>query len=67
MAPSSFPTLLLTLKIKVILPAKMGYSGIVDSCNLEHESYGKAIVKSNKREQSYFVEKEEEVGRVVLN
>jgi len=45
----------------------MGYSGIVDSCNLEHESYGKAIVKSNKREQSYFVEKEEEVGRVVLN
>lgn len=40
---------LLTLKIKVALPAKTGYSGIAKNCHLGHASCGKTTGMSREQ------------------
>ena len=43
-------------------------SGIADNCNLGNASYGKPQANPTKEgEECYFVEKEEMLGRAVLN
>lgn len=66
--------MVLTLKIKQsFYQQKWIYWGITENCSWRRASYGKNVSfacyckSSNKGEEWYFMEKQEEDGQVVLN